>query len=349
VLTFAVAPELNGYPPERSRQVFERLETALQALPGVSGVTAARVPLLSGSNTGTSVRVEGFEAGPDTDTESRMNEVGTGYFATMGVQLLAGREFTASDALGAPKVAIVNQAFARKFNLGGQAVGKRMRRGGPQTGPLDVEIVGLATDAKYSEVKDEIPPVFFFPYRQSDRLGSLYFYVRTALEPEDLLATIPKLVAGIDPNLPVQDLRTMPQQVRENVFLDRFISILSTAFAVLATLLAATGLYGVLAYTVALRTREIGLRMALGAAPDRIRRMILRQVARMTLVGGVIGLGLAVAIGRLAASLLYQLEGYDPLVLGASAAALAVVALTAAAVPARRASRIDPMRALRWE
>jgi ABC-type antimicrobial peptide transport system permease subunit len=177
----------------------------------------------------------------------------------------------------------------------------------------------------------------------------MFFYARTTVAPESLLSSIPRLVAEVDPNLPVEDLRTLPQQIRQNVFLDRFMSVLSTAFAVLATLLAATGLYGVLAYTVAQRTREIGVRMALGAAPGRIRRMILEQVGRMTLVGGAIGLVLAVVIGRLTASLLYQLEGYDPVVLAGAAAALAAVSLTAAVVPARRAARIEPMRALRWE
>jgi predicted permease len=354
VITFGVSPQLNGYAPERSRQFFERLEEHLRALPGATAVTAARVPLLGGSNWGSNVRVEGFEAGPDTDTNSRYNQVGPGYFSTMGVTLLSGREFTAADALGAPRVAIVNEAFAKKFNLGRDAVGKRMAdgtRGGGENrdGPLDVEIVGLVRNAKYSDVKAEIPPLFFNPYRQDERVGNMYFYVRTALDPEEFLANIPKVVAQIDSNLPVEELRTLPQQIRENVFLDRFISVLSTGFASLATLLAAIGLYGVLAYTVAQRTREIGLRMALGAAPERVRGMVLRQVAWMTMVGGAIGLAFAVAIGRLASSLLYQLEGYDPTVLAAAAASLTIVALGAGFIPAVRASKVDPMRALRYE
>ncbi len=143
-------------------------------------------------------------------------------------------------------------------------------------------------------------------------MGAVSVYVRTALDPEEFLATLPRVVARIDPNLPLENLRTMPQQVRQNVFLDRFISLLSAAFACLATLLAAIGLYGVLAYTVAQRTREIGLRMALGAAPSRVRGMVLRQVALMTLVGGAIGLGGAVWLARLAESLLYELKGHDP-------------------------------------
>jgi ABC-type antimicrobial peptide transport system permease subunit len=164
-----------------------------------------------------------------------------------------------------------------------------------------------------------------------------------------MLQAIPKVVARLDPNLPVEELRTMPQQVRQNVFLDRLITVLSASFAGLATLLAAIGLYGVLAYTVAQRTREIGLRMALGAAPGRVRRMILNHVALMTAVGGVVGLAAGVALGWGAGSILFELQGWDPTVLAASVVALSVVALGAGFFPALRASRIDPMRALRYE
>jgi predicted permease len=292
------------------------------------------------------VLVEGYPTGPDVDNDSRYNEVGAGYFHTMGMPVLAGREFTTSDKLGAPKVAIVNEAFVKKFNLGRDAVGKRMGESG---GKLDMEIVGVVQNAKYSEVKDVVPPLYFQPYRQDASVGRMALYVRTAADPDQLLMTIPKVVAELDANLPVEDARTMPQQVRDNVFLDRFISVLSTGFAVLATLLASVGLYGVLAYTVLQRTREIGLRMALGAAPARVRRMVLRQVALMTLVGAVIGLAAAVGLGHAAEALLYQLKGWDPTVLAASALILALVAMGAGLIPAHRASRIDPMRALRYE
>ena len=346
--TFGVSPQMNGYSPERSKQVFERLEDDLTAQPGVTDVSASLVPALGGSNWGSSVSVEGFKSGPDTDTHSNYNEIGPGYFRTMGIRLLAGREFTRSDNLGGPKVAVVNEAFARKFNLGTNAVGKRMGTGGPND-KLDTEIVGLVKDAKYSEVKDAIPPLFFRPYRQSERVGAMTFYVRTSGAPEQIIQTIQRLVATVDSNLPVENLRTMEQQVRDNVFLDRMISTMSAGFAVLATLLAAVGLYGVLAYTVAQRTREIGLRMALGAAPNRVRAMVLRQVGLMTLIGGVVGLIGAVWAGRAAKSILYQMEGYDPLVLATSVVLLALVALGAGFIPAHRASRIDPMRALRYE
>ena len=349
LLTFGVSPELNGYTPERSRQFFERLEDELGAQPGVSGVTASIVPALAGSNWGSSVAVEGFKAGPDTDTSSRYNEVGASYFRTMGIPLLAGREFRRSDSLKAPKVAIVNEAFAKKFDLGRDVIGKRIGSGDGGKNALDTEIVGFAQNAKYSEVRGEVPPLFFRPYAQDDRVGAMTFYVRTSVEPESFLQHIHRVVAQLDPNLPVENLRTMPQQVRENVFMDRMISTLSAGFASLATLLAAVGLYGVLAYTVAQRTREFGLRMALGAAPGRVRGMVLRQVAFMTVIGGSIGLLAGVWAGRGAGALLYEMKGHDPAVLVVSAVLLTAVALGAGLVPAHRASRVDPMKALRYE
>jgi predicted permease len=347
LITFGISPELNGYTPSRSQVLFDRLEDELAALPGVTSAAASMVPLLSGSNWGSNVSVQGFAAGPDTDTHAMFNEIGPGYFRALGTPLVSGREFSRSDTLTAPKVAIVNEAFANKFGLGRDAVGKRMARGAG--GQLDLEIVGLVQDAKYSEVKRETPPLFFTPYRQDESIGSIVFYVRTSLDPAPLLATVQHTVKRLDPNLPLENLRTMEEQVRNNVFLDRLITTLSASFAVLATLLAAIGLYGVLAYTVSQRTREIGLRMALGAAPGRVRGMVLKQVGWMTLIGGAIGLAAAVYLLRLARSLLFQLEGTDPTVLGASAALLALVAMVAGLLPAQRAARVDPMQALRYE
>ena len=349
LVVFGVAPELNGYKPEQSRALFERTEDELSAVPGVSSVAASTVALMAGSSWGNDVRVQGFEAGPDTDTNSRYNEVGPGYFRTLGIPLIAGREFTRADAQGAPKVAVVNEAFARKFNLGRDAVGKRMKRMGTPGTDLDVEIVGLAQDAKYNDVKREVPAMYVIPYRQDENLGFTSFYVRTTLDEQQLLMAIPGVIKRLDPNLPIHDMKTMQVQVRENMFLDRMISMLSAAFAMLATLLAAVGLYGVLAYTVAQRTREFGLRMALGADAGRVRGLVLGQVGRMTIVGGVVGLVAALALGRVARSLLFELDAHDPLTLVASAAVLVFVALGAGLIPAHRASRLDPMRALRYE
>jgi predicted permease len=305
------------------------------------------VPLLAGSNWGNSLEVEGFQSGPDTDTVANYNKIGPGYFRTLGVPLIVGREFSREDAANGALVTVVNEQFTRKFNLGRNALGKHIQQGGP-TSP-QIEIVGVVADAKYSEVKDAPPAQFFTPYRQGETMGFLNFYVKTSLPPEQILPTIAKVVARLDPNLPVEQLRTLEEQIRDNVFLDRLLMVLSVSFAALATLLAGVGLYGVLAYTVALRTREIGLRMALGAAPERVRRMVLRQMGVMTAVGAMIGLGLAALAGRGAQSLLFELKGYDPVVFAASACLLALIAIGAGFVPALRASRVDPMTALRYE
>jgi predicted permease len=349
MVTFSISPELNGYDTTRSGQLFLRVEEALKALPGVSAVSSSMVPLLGGSNWGTDVAVEGFRGGPDIDSNARFNEVGPGYFKTLGVQLLAGREFTDADVVGRPAVAVVNETFAKKFGLGTQAVGKRMSTRGSGDQTLETEIVGLVRDAKYSEVKDDIPPLFYMPHRQDGSVGFMNFYVRTTLTPEALIAAIPPLMTRLDPNLPVNELRSMQAQVRESVFMDRMISTLSSSFAILATLLAAIGLYGVLAYTVAQRTREIGVRMALGAHAGTVRGMILRQVGILTLIGGIIGIAAAIGLGKAARSLLFRLEGHDPLVLSVATLLLAAVALGAGYLPARRASRVDPMKALRYE
>jgi ABC-type antimicrobial peptide transport system permease subunit len=267
----------------------------------------------------------------------------------MGIPLRAGREFTDADVVGRAKVAIVNEAFTKKFQLGRDAVGRLMAQGVGNAVVLDTEIVGVVADTKYNEVKGEMPPMFFLPYRQDATIGFATFYVRTARDPESVLREIPAVMTRLDPNLPVDNLRTMPQQVRENVFLDRLISTLAAAFAGLATLLAAVGLYGVLAYAVSQRTREFGLRMALGAEPGRVRRLVFRQVGWMVAIGGTIGVLLALALGRSASSLLFEIEGYDPTVFAASVAGMVLVALIAGLIPALRAARVDPMKALRYE
>ena len=348
LVNFSLAPALNGYEPERSLALFERMEEELAAIPGVTRVSGALVAVLTGNSWGSSVSVEGFERGPDTDANSRFNKVGPGYFATLGVPLLAGREFTEADVEGATKVVIVNEAFTEKFGLARQeAVGKWMNTEGEDE--LDTQIVGVVANAKYNEVKGEIPPVFVTPYRQDFRLGFLTFYLRTGVTPDTVMAAVPRVVERLDPNLPVNDLKTLEQQVRENVYFDRMITALSASFALLATLLAAVGLYGVLAYTVAQRTREIGVRMALGAGRGRVRAMVLTQMGRMLLVGGAIGVLGALAAGRAARSLLFGLEGHDPLVIALGTVVLALVAIGAGYLPAQRASRVDPMQALRYQ
>ncbi len=216
-------------------------------------------------------------------------------------------------------------------------------------GELDIEIVGVSGNTTYNNVKDEVMPLVALPYRQDESVGSTHFYVRTTGSDDDLVSAIPRVVRDIDPTLPVADVQKMSVQVLENVSLDRFVTTMSAAFAALATLLAALGLYGVLAYTVTQRTREFGLRMALGADSANVRRLVLRQVGLMTAVGGAIGLAAAVALGRAAESLLFQMNARDPFVFAAATLALTAVALCAGLIPAQRAARVDPMTALRYE
>jgi predicted permease len=347
LITFSVSPGLNGYDDARSRDTYERIQTELASTPGVSAVGSAVVPLLAGSNWNNGVSVEGFEVGPDTDNGSGFNAVSPGYFRTVGTPLLAGREFTLGDAATSPKVVIVNEAFTRKFNLGRNPVGRRMAIG--DNSKLDIEIVGLVKDAKSARAKEAIRPMYVIPHLQDDSTAWRSYYVRTSLPTSQVLGLIPRIVSKVDSNLPVQDLNTMQGQLRDNVFMDRFISVMSSAFAGLATLLAAIGLYGVLAYAVTQRTREIGLRMAIGAAPQRIRGMVLGQVGLLAGIGVVIGLAAAAGLGVGARSLLFEIQAYDPVAAVTATAVLGVVALVAGLLPALRASRIDPITALRDE
>lgn len=347
VATFAISPMRSGYDSTRAKVLYERVEQELRGLPGVTHVTSARVAILAGNNWGTDVRVQGFACLPDTDCNARYNGVSTEYLSTLGMTLLAGREFEAGDRLGAAKVAIVNEAFARKFKLGANPVGTFMSRDGRDS--LDMQIVGFVKDAKYSEVKDTVPPLFFTPWQQDGSVSTLAFYVRTTQAPSAVLQSIVGVMRKLDATVPVEDLKTLPQQARENVFLDRMISTLAAAFAVLATLLAAVGLYGVLAYSVTQRTREIGVRMALGANAAQVRTLVLRQVGAMIAVGSVVGVVAALGIGRAARSQLYQLEGHDPVVFVMAVLVLVVVAFAAGLIPAQRAAQTDPMHALRYD
>jgi predicted permease len=346
VVTFSISPFRNGYTHQGSLQLLERLEENLAALPGVTNVTASMNPLLV-SRAEHSVGVEGYQTDPYRDM-APYAKIGPAYFKMLGVPLISGREFTRSDAADRPKVAIINEAFAKKYNLGRDVLGKHIGDGSGWQHP-DMEIVGLVPNAKYGGIGMESLPWFFSPYRQESQIEFISFYVQTSLNPEQLFPGIKKLMAQIDPNLPVENLRTMPQMVRDSDFIQKTFVLLSTAFTCLAVLLAAIGIYGVLAYAVAQRTREIGLRIALGASEAQVRGMVLYKVGIMTLIGVAIGLFLGISIGRTIAFMLYQLQGSDPVVLFSSAIILALVALIAGFIPAYRASKIDPMQALRYE
>ena len=347
MITFGISPELNQYTGERSRALLEQLERKAAAIPGVQGASVSMVPLIAGNNWGSNVSVDGFQAGPDTDTHSSFNEIGAGFFKLMSVPLVKGREFTESDGPATPKVAIINEAFQRKFGNGRSLLGSRMQRG--DGGKNDIEIVGVVKDVKYSEVKDAVPPVFYVPYRQNPTIGSVSIYVGTAIPPQNVIPALRQVVAELDPNLPMVDLKTLEAQVQENIGLDRMISTLSAAFALLATLLAAVGLYGVLAFAVTRRTREIGIRLAIGADASDIRNLVMREVAWMIVIGVAVGLPAAIALMRYAESLLYEIRSSDPLIPAASVLLISAISLAAGYLPAMRAMRVEPLIALRYE
>ena len=328
------------------RALYERVETELAVRPGVAEVTAASNALVMDGMRGTDVVVEGWGAQPDADRRTLFNRIGAGYFRTLGIPVLAGRTLTPVDAHAAPRVAVVNEAFARKFGLGRDVVGRRVGRGGPDVEP-DTEIVGLVANTKHQDVRLPEQPFLYLPYRQEDSVSSLTFYLRTTLPPSELLGAVPALLASIDPNVAVTSLTTLQQRIRDSAVLDRTITLLSVACAVLAALVATVGLYGVLTYSVAQRTREFGVRVALGADSARLRATVLGQVGRLTLLGGVVGTVGALGLARVAQSLLYEIEGLPATAIGASVASLAVVALAAGIFPAHRAAHIDPTEALR--
>jgi predicted permease len=348
VVTFSISPSRNDYTLKRTHQLYEQLEDEIAALPGVTSVTNSTIPILNGISWGREASVEGYAMGPDTDASVLVDWIGPSYFHTLGIPLISGREFRRTDNIGSPRVAIVNEAFAGKFHLGRNVVGKHI---GYRNGPLDTEIVGLVKNAKYAYVAAEIPPLVFRPYRQESIPWDLTFYVKSSLESDLLMQRIARLAARLDSNLPVERLNSMSQQMRENYWADRAGSILTMAFACLAILLTAVGLYGVLSYTVTQRTREIGLRIALGASRARVRAMVFFQVGFMTLIGCVAGLGLAAELSRWMKSFIYfyQFEVLDPGVFYGSTVIIILVTLFAGCIPAYRASKVDPMQALWYE
>jgi predicted permease len=348
IVAFRVIPGLNGYPVERQRQTLDAIERELQSEPGVSHVGTATVALLADSQWGTSVFAESFEPAQRSDQIVNANSVGAGFLATLEIPLLAGRNFTEADTLDRPLVAIVNESFVKRFGLSANPVGERVSRESREQ--LDIEIVGLVADTAYDSVKGTFPAQIMLPLGQAERLDNgAMFYVRGELPADALLAAIPRVVARVDSNLSVIESRTFASQVRRNVRTDWLLVTLSGTLAVVATLLAALGLYGVLSYMVAQRTREIGLRLALGAEPAGVRRMVLKQVGWMTGVGIPVGLVGALLIGSLAASLLFGLAPTDPRAVVAAVMLLAGAVFGASYWPARRASRIDPVVALRTE
>ena len=344
VIGFGISPSLNGYKPEQSRALFERAEAELAAIPGIRSVAAAMVPLISGNNWGNNVHVEGM--GPNVSVNARFNEIGPGYFGKMGVPLIAGREFTEADNLAGPQVAIVSEQFVKTMIEGRNPIGLKFSVG---VAVPDIEIIGVVKDSHYSAVKQKPLALYFTPWRQDKQINGLSFYLRSALPPNQMFQQIRVVMRRIDADLPIENLRTLDDQVRRNIRNDRIVLQLAAAFAILATVLAMLGLYGVMAHSVTRRTREIGIRIALGAAPLRIRTMVLREMLWILAIGLALGIPSALALSRLTRSQLYGVKTYDSLVVACAVLALAVTAIAAAYLPARRASRVNPLNALRYE
>jgi predicted permease len=347
---FGVSPHLAGYSAERARALVDRLEESLAGLPGVTSVSASTVQILSNSRWRQNLTVEGYQAPAGSDTNANRASVSAGYFRTLGIPLVAGREFTQADAGASATVAIVNEAFARKFQLASPVVGKRFGFGQGDDVGLDIEIVGVVRDAKYSNVREPPPPQFFLSYRQADNGASpTYFYVRSTTDAAALLDPIRSAVVAVDRNLPISNLQTMENHIWVETRMHRLIAGLSSAFALLATVLAAVGLYAVVAYVVARRWREFGIRLALGATSADIRWSIFRHVGVIVAVGAVVGAGASFALGRLGQSMLFGLEGSEPYVVAGAVGTVFIVAVCAAALPAGRAASVRPTEALRAE
>jgi predicted permease len=344
---FTVAPGLNGYTAEKASTFGRSLTESLAGLPGVRSVTAAEEPTLGGDTTGGNITVEG--AVPGLDAHANRNRIGPDYFATLGIPLIAGREITWRDDAAAPKVAVINETMAKRYFPARSPLGGRMGMGGGKSVKLDIEIVGVVKDSKGASVDEKIEPFVYMPWLQDPKLGQLTFYARSEADPAGLVSSIRGAVARLDPQLPIFDVKTLAAQISESLQNRRIVMVLSAAFGGLAALLAALGIYGVLAFGVAQRRREIGVRIALGATPADVRRLFLSEVGRFLVVGGLIGLPAAYALGRAVESILFGVKAADAPIFVAGAALLAAVAFGAAYPPARRAARTDAMEALRSE
>ena len=349
LMTFALDPRLAGYSTPRSLAFYRELRERLSALPGVTGVGCAFPGPLSGADRGGNITVEGYQAKEDEYTGASMNLAGPDYFRTLGVPLIAGREFTERDDAGAPKTVIVNEAFVKRYFAGGSPLGRHLAFGAGNRIVLDREIVGVVRNNQHSSLRAPVKPTIYYPYAQDNQVANLIFYVRTAADESDVATSIRRVVRDLDADMPVFRMQPMTVRVAETISTDRLIAFLSSAFGVLATILAAVGLYGVVAYTVSRRTPEIGIRMALGALPRNVLWLVMKDVALLVGAGIAVGLPAAIGLSRLAGSQLFGITPSDPLTLAAATALLALVAALSGYLPGRRATRIDPVIALRCE
>lgn len=346
LITFQVSPALNGYDAPRTVQFYDELLANLRAIPGVRAAALASVPLLSGDEWDSTTSVEGHQAKDGEDMQAFMNSVSPGYFEAMGIPMLAGRDFDRRDMKDNSKVAIVNERFAHHFFGNRSAIGRLLGRGGGPGTKLDTEIVGVAADSLYEGPRQGVRRQVFVPNWGNDGVA---FYVRAGLDSRALYGAVKREVKKLDPAMPVYQLKTLGKQLDETLLTERLVALLSAGFGLLATLLAAIGLYGVMAFVVTRRTKEMGLRMALGANSSSVIWLVMREVLVLLAIGLAIGIPAAIGLGRFVAAQLYGIKADDPWVAGASMILLVVVASVAGFVPASRASRIDPILALRYE
>ena len=350
LLTFSVNPSLNEYSDEQTEDFFERLAVNLQSMPGVSSVGMSTLPSLKGYAWQNAVVGKDFAGAPKQD-QPVLNMVGPDYFAALGIPLLAGRAFTTRD-VGPAKYAVVNESFARNYLPEGNPIGRRFGlvnsdiAGNPQP---DIEVIGLIPDVKFRDLRETPPAQAYFPYYQDTKFRFMNFYLRTQMDPRILMDALRERLRQFDSNVPVVGLQTVNEVIGFSLRTERLVASLSAVYGGLATLLAAIGLYGVLAYAVTRRTREMGIRMALGATRANVVGMVMREALVMVISGVVVGVPLALALGELIRSQLFGLHPRDPLTLSGAVLVLTVAGCLAGFLPALRASGVNPTTALRQE
>jgi putative ABC transport system permease protein len=349
LVTFHIDPLLSGYPKEQIPALHDQVLEAMAMLPGVQGVAATNDPELADTGHMGNFTVEGYTPPPDEDFDVERPSVNPAFFHALQEQLLAGRAFSETDDLNHPLVAMVNQSFAKHYFSGpAAAVGRRVAGGGGKDLTY-MTIVGVTRDSRHANLRDDPSPTLFIPLKQDKSPDQLYLYLRTSLPPEQTFATVRQTMKQINPKLAVDALRTMDEQIETTLTNERMIELLAIAFGLLATALAGVGLYGVLAYSTARRTREIGIRIALGSTRLAVSRLIVADVLRLAGIGVAVAIPCSMLLARLLRSQLFGVSSSDPLTLGAAVLLIALVALVAAIIPARRASSVDPTTALRTE